>query len=186
MEKTIDFGHKTNGNKACFNASQKIKHYQIDSKKNKDPFKKAQVNPSISWKGTFFKNGNKKVTDNSIQIIPKNTNTNYPERAIMMTFYEDTQIIDDGKMGRLVALGRQLVLSNTRRDVDLNRIVDLHGVITAFRQKLELSDEIPLIVCVDELIKLREHHIMELRKQSVDESNLKSRATDRCKALRTA
>ena len=27
---------------------------------------------------------------------------------------------------------------------------------------------------------------MELRKQSVDESNLKSRATDRCKALRTA
>ena len=76
MEKTIDFGHKTNGNKACFNASQKIKHYQIDPKKNKDPFKKAQVNPSISWKSTFFKNGNKKVTDNSIQIIPKNTNTN--------------------------------------------------------------------------------------------------------------
>ena len=76
MEKTIDFEHKTNGNKACFNASQKIKHYQIDPKKNKDPFKKAQVNPSISWKSTFFKNGNKKVTDNSIQIIPKNTNTN--------------------------------------------------------------------------------------------------------------
>ena len=47
MEKTIDFEHNTNGNKACFNASQKIKHYQIDPKKNKDPFKKAQVNPSI-------------------------------------------------------------------------------------------------------------------------------------------
>ena len=41
MEKTIDFEHKTNGNKACFNASQKIKHYQIDPKK--EHFKKAQV-----------------------------------------------------------------------------------------------------------------------------------------------
>ena len=75
MEKTIDFGHNTNGNKACFNASQKIKHYQIDPKKNKDPFKKAQVNPSISWKDTFL-NGNKRVTDNS-NISLKNV-TNEP------------------------------------------------------------------------------------------------------------
>ena len=111
----------------------------------------------------------------------------YPDRSIMMTFYEDAQIIDDGKMDPLVAFARQLVqLNSFRRDVDFNRIVDFHGVITAFRQKLGLSDETPLIVCVDELIKLREHHIMKLRKQSVDESELKSRATDRCKALRTA
>ena len=112
----------------------------------------------------------------------------YPDRSIMMTYNEDAQIIDDGKMDPLVAFARQLVQTNSfrRRDVDFNRIVDFDVVITAFRQKLGLSDETPLIVCIDELIKLREHHIIELQKQSVDKSELKSRATNRCKALRTA
>ena len=111
----------------------------------------------------------------------------YPDRSIMMTFYEDAQIIDDGKMDPLVAFARQLVQSNSRyQEVDFNRIVDFHGVITAFRQKLGLSDEIPLIVCIDELIKLREHHIMLLRREGVDEQRLKLQATDRCKELRIA
>ena len=111
----------------------------------------------------------------------------YPDRSIMMTFYEDAQIIDDGKMDPLVAFARQLVQSNSRyQEVDFNRIVDFHGVITAFRQKLGLSDETPLIVCVDELIKLREHHIMLLRREGVDEQRLKLQATDRCKELRIA
>ena len=81
MEKTIDFEHKTNGNKACFNASQKIKHYQIDPKKEHGPLQESSsFNPSISWRGDkFFKNGNKKVTmDNSN--ISKNV-TNKPSQV---------------------------------------------------------------------------------------------------------
>ena len=78
MEKTIDFEHKTNGNKACFNASQKIKHYQIDPKK--EHFKKAQVLTRVfHGRINFSRNGNKKVTmDNSN--ISKNV-TNKPSQV---------------------------------------------------------------------------------------------------------
>ena len=47
---------------------------RLIQKKNKDPFKKAQVNPSISWKDTFFKNGNKKVTMDNSNISKNVTN----------------------------------------------------------------------------------------------------------------
>ena len=84
-------------------------------------------------------------------------NEDYASNSIMMTYDEDADILDDGKMDVKTAFARQLVQANciTRDEVDFEKIVDFDTVVHAFRLLLNLKPDQTLIVCVDELMKLR-------------------------------
>ena len=84
-------------------------------------------------------------------------NKEYMSNSIMMTYNEDADILDDGKMDVKTAFARQLVQANCiqRDEVDFEKIVDFDTVVHAFRLLLNLKPDQALIVCVDELMKLR-------------------------------
>ena len=84
-------------------------------------------------------------------------NEDYASNSIMMTYNEDADILDDGKMDVKTAFARQLVQANciTRGEVDFEKIVDFDTVVHAFRLLLNLKPDQTLIVCVDELMRLR-------------------------------
>ena len=84
-------------------------------------------------------------------------NEEYASNSIMMTYFEDADILDDGKMDVTTAFARQLVQANciTRDEVDFEKIVDFDTVVQAFRLLLNLKPDQTLIVCVDELMRLR-------------------------------
>ena len=105
-------------------------------------------------------------------------NEEYASNSIMMTYFEDADILDDGKMDVTTAFARQLVQANciTRDEVDFEKIVDFDTVVHAFRLLLNLKPDQTLIVCVDELMRLRTK--LELRGMNSDAAH------KRCRLLR--
>ena len=104
----------------------------------------------------------------------------YPDNSVMMYYFEDATILDDGKMDVITAFARQLVQSNEgRKDIDFERIDGLDTVVAAFRLNLGLSKSEMLIVCIDGIICLQTH----VGKQ-VGLGEAAGRA--RCKELRAA
>ena len=106
-------------------------------------------------------------------------NEEYASNSIMMTYFEDADILDDGKMDVKTAFARQLVQANCiqRDEVDFEKIVDFDTVVHAFRLLLNLKPDQTLIVCVDELMRLRTK--LERRGMNSDAAH------KRCRLLRS-
>ena len=106
-------------------------------------------------------------------------NEEYASNSIMMTYFEDADILDDGKMDVKTAFARQLVQANCiqRDEVDFEKIVDFDTVVQAFRLLLNLKPDQTLIVCVDGLMRLRTE--LELRGMNSDAAH------KRCQDLRS-
>ena len=77
--------------------------------------------------------------------------------TVLMTYGDGARILDDGKIDPKTAFAQQLVWSNSSDIVDLERIVDLDAVVSAFRISLRLAKSDMLVVCIDGLPRLRIH-----------------------------
>ena len=81
-----------------------------------------------------------------------------PRNSVMVTYFEDARILNNGKMDVTTAFARQLARSNRgREDIDFERIDGLDTVVAAFHLNPGLDSSMMLIVCIDELIRLRNH-----------------------------
>ena len=104
----------------------------------------------------------------------------YKGQSLMLTYNEGSTVIDNGTGDVLVAFARQLVHGNCKDqdNLDVNKITSWEDVVKAFRMRLDLTKERPLIVCIDEMGLLRSHL------KTIYGDN--GKALDRCRALRKA